>query len=262
MISQFGVKDLYEVSFKTTDNIEINNKSYEQDEVFLYFKNLQISNISGESVTSEARGGRNNFPLLLWDSVKSLDFVFEGGLINMNSINLLSQSKSFFSEAQTITIPRREYLISNSSGIITTDFVPNTGRRIFVYKLLGDIIQEKIDIVSVNNSDVNLGTANANTSVLIDYYFEDDQVKYYNIGGENIKGFFKMTSKISFTDEKDGVKTTMLFVMPKVKILSNINLTLGIKANPVVSTFRARALVGDGDPTLARFIYLNQDIEG
>ena len=46
MINEFGAKELYEVSLKTTDNIVINNQ-YEPDEVFMFFNKVQISNISG-----------------------------------------------------------------------------------------------------------------------------------------------------------------------------------------------------------------------
>lgn len=260
MYDKFGVKDLYEVSLKTTDNIEINNRAYERDEVFMFFDNLQISNISAEGSTYEASGGKNNFSWLMWEKVKSVDFVFEDGLASMVGFNLLTQSDA--STKGSITVPKREFVITNSSGIATLENNVSTDRSIFAYKTSGGVIIEKLTIVGTYTNTIDLGVANANTSILVDYYFANTNITHYEIGGENIKGFFKMTSKINFVDEKDGLKTTVLFVMPKVRILSNLNLTLGARANPIVSAFRLRAFPDDSGKSLARFIYLNQDIEG
>ncbi len=144
---------------------------------------------------------------------------------------------------------------------IVLENIPNQDRSIFVYKVINGIITDKIFVNSIVENVVQLGSDNRFTPVLIDYYYDEPQIQYHEIGGENIKGYFKMTSKINFVDEKDGNKETVLFIMPKVKILSNINLTFGVQANPIVSNFRIRALA-DNSKTLGRFIFLRTDIEG
>lgn len=262
MYSEFGAKDLYEVSLKTTDNMTINGQVYEKDEVVMFFQNLQIANVIPESSVKEATGGKNNFSWMLWEKITHVDFVFEDGTLNFPGFNFLTQSRIFNSGAATTTIPIRESVITNSSGEATLTYSPSASRSMFAYKLSGSTITQKLTIVGVAGIVMNLGIANATTSVLIDYYFSDDNVSLYEIGGENITGFFKMTSKINLVDDKGGVRTTMLFVLPKVRILSNINLTVGVRANPIVSNFRARAFPDKDGKTLARFIYLNQDIEG
>jgi len=260
MYDNFGVKELYEISFKTTNNIEINKQQYENDEVFMFFNDLMIGSVSAEDSVIAAQGGKYNFEQILWNPVKSLDFTFESGLVNMTGFNLNTQSKAFDLGATNVAIPKREFVTTNASGIATLSQIPTTTRSMFAYELLGDVIVTKLTIVGVSGKDVDLGIANATTPVVIDYYFLDDNVRYYSIGGENIQGFFKVTSKVKVVDVKDGQNKTMMFVLPKVKVLSNIGLTFGIKANPIVSSFKVRALPIDG--ALARFIYLNQDIEG
>lgn len=262
MYNKFGAKELYEVSLKATDNMKINGQIYEKDEVVMFFEELQIGSIIPDTDVSEASGGKNNFAWILWDNVRGVDFVFEEGLLNFPSLSILTQSKSLNSGNLTIDIPMRENVVTNNSGIATLTYSPTSSRALFVYKLVGDIIQNKLTIGNIINKTIDLGIENSSSSVLIDYYFQDDNIAYYEIGGENIQGFFKLTSKINMVDEKDGTVTTMLLVIPKVKILSNINLTFGVKANPIVSTFRMRAFPSNDGKTLARFIYLNQDIEG
>lgn len=258
MLNEFGAKELYEVSLKTTDNMTINGQQYEKDEVFMFFQHIQISNISGSSQIATATGGRYNFTQIIWDNIDSVDFVFEKGVVSMTSLNFQGQSKI---GSGSISVPMREWLITDTSGKVELSHLPSTSRTIFAYKTSGGIITEKLTILGIAGQEIDLGIANQSIPVIIDYYFEENNVYYQEIGGENIQGYFKLTSKINFIDDKDGTKSTVLFVMPKVKILSNINLTFGVKANPIIANLRMRALP-DERKALARFIYLDQDIEG
>ena len=258
MINEFGAKELYEVSLKTTDNIVINNQQYEPDEVFMFFNKVQISNISASGQTVSANGGKNNFAQVIWDNINELDFIFEKGLVNLTSLQFLGQSNT---NTQTIAVPIREALITDTEGKVLISNIPNTNRSIFVYKTVGGIIAEKLTVLGVTDQEIDLGASNQSIAVLIDYYTNQENITYQEIGGENIKGYFKMTSKINFVDEKDGDVETVLFIMPKVKILSNINLTFGVQANPIISNFRIRALPDQGK-TLGRFIFLRSNIEG
>ena len=64
MYDQFGVKELYEVAFKTTDNMRIFNQEFEKDEVIMYFDKIQISNINASIDRRESTGGKGNFSFL------------------------------------------------------------------------------------------------------------------------------------------------------------------------------------------------------
>ena len=80
MYEQFGIKELYEVAFKTTNNMRIFNQDFEKNEVLMYFDKIQISNFNTVSDHRYAEGGKNNFSLLGWDNVQSAEFQFENGL--------------------------------------------------------------------------------------------------------------------------------------------------------------------------------------
>jgi hypothetical protein len=66
-------------------------------------------------------------------------------------------------------------------------------------------------------------------------------------------------------DENDGALHTGVLEMPKVSIMSNINLWMGERADPTVGTFRIVAmpdeLEGHSD-TVCRISYLEDDIYG
>ena len=262
MFENFGVKDLYEVAFKATDNMTIFGKEFEKDEVVMYFENIQMSNISAPATTSQATGGRNNFPLIGWESINEMNFQFENGLVSKFGFGLLSQSTFYDEGAFELGVPVRESLITNSTGKIETRYPASIAKPIFAYKVTNGVITNKIAPIEIENNTIDFGSSNSFVNIIIDYYFLSEAISAFEIGGERIKGFLKMTSKINFVDEKEGLRKTVLFTMPKIKLASGMTMTLGLQANPIVSTFRMTAYPGKDGKTLGRFFFLNEDIEG
>ena len=66
-------------------------------------------------------------------------------------------------------------------------------------------------------------------------------------------------------DENEGLLHTGIIEMPKVYIMSNIDLRMGERANPTVGTFRVVAMpenVDDYERLVYRITYLDEDIYG
>ena len=84
---------------------------------------------------------------------------------------------------------------------------------------------------------------------LIDYYYEyEDEALFYSVQKERFNGLFTLEAKFYSKDENEGGNYTNVLWMPKVRIVSNINLRLGERADPTVSTFNIIGLpetVGD-----------------
>lgn len=261
LYEQFGIKELYEVAFKTTNNMRIFNQDFEKNEVLMYFDKIQISNFNTVSDHRYAEGGKNNFSLLGWDNVQSAEFQFENGLVSKNGFNLLTQSTMREAALSSFGIPKREYLISDGNGDIFLKYNIATNYSIFVYKTSGDIIVEKITGFTYLNNVVSLGLSNSYISIIVDYYFMNNECTIFDIGGDKIHGFMKMTAKIEAVDEKEGNRKTILLSIPKMQLLSNISLTIGTRANPIVGTFRVKAFSENGN-SLSKFFFLNEDTEG
>jgi len=84
---------------------------------------------------------------------------------------------------------------------------------------------------------------------VIDYYYKyEDEALIYSVQKERFNGLFTLEGKFYSKDENDGINYTNILYMPKVRIVSNINLRLGERADPTVSTFNIIGLpetVGD-----------------
>jgi len=84
---------------------------------------------------------------------------------------------------------------------------------------------------------------------VVDYYYEyRDEALVYAIEKERFNGLFTLEGKFYSKDENEGQNYTNILYMPKVRVVSNINLRLGERADPTVSTFNILGLpetVGD-----------------
>ena len=73
---------------------------------------------------------------------------------------------------------------------------------------------------------------------VVDYYYEyGNEALIYTLAKERFNGLFSLEGKFYAKDENEGTNYTNLLYMPKVRIVSNINLRLGERADPAVSTF-------------------------
>jgi hypothetical protein len=82
---------------------------------------------------------------------------------------------------------------------------------------------------------------------------------------ERFNGLFTLEAKFYSKDENEGKNYTNILYMPKVRVVSNINLQLGERANPTVSTFNIIGLpetVGDTKNLIMEITRLGEVIDG
>ncbi len=101
---------------------------------------------------------------------------------------------------------------------------------------------------------------------VVDYYYQyEDEARIYSVNKERFNGLFTLEAKFYSKDENEGMNYTNVLYMPKVRIVSNINLRLGERADPTVSTFNIIGLpetVGDQKNLIMEITRLGQDIDG
>ena len=95
------------------------------------------------------------------------------------------------------------------------------------------------DIYLAVFKDKNLKqNADTNKEYLVDYYYEyRKEALFYAVQKERFNGLFTLEGKFYSKDENEGKNYTNILYMPKVRIVSDINLRLGERADPTVSVF-------------------------
>ena len=107
--------------------------------------------------------------------------------------------------------------------------------------------------------------ADINKKYMVDYYYKyGSEAISYTLQKERFNGLFTLEGKFYSKDENEGRNYTNILYMPKVRIVSDINLRLGERADPTVSAFDIIGLpetVGDDKDLIVEIQHLSEDLD-
>lgn len=88
---QFGIKEVADVGFYTVGTVSVNSTGTITASAapVLEFDTLKVSTIEMTAEQSEARGGKGNAPLIIWDHGKEVNVTLEDALISMKTLETL-----------------------------------------------------------------------------------------------------------------------------------------------------------------------------
>lgn len=260
MDNEFGLQELYSVQIKSTYPIEIKGKEIAAGEVIAAFDKVQIANFQEIHKEVAAQGGYQNRKLVIWNRTEGVNLIFTQGIFSKTQFALMNNSHLIqLNENQRVRIAQRDELETDSEGKITLTHVP-INSWIFVYnKETG----EKLTGLSMIN-EKTLQTSLVYKDVVVDYeYGYDNGIDVSFIGEDIFEGYVTLEGRTRIKDDITGETHTAIIYIPKLKITSDFNLTLGQNAQPVVGKFSGTALsVGNEKQLRALEIYfLDEDID-
>lgn len=298
MIDQyFGVKELYEVVLRAKVPMTFGSRRFEQDEPVLYFENVTISTLKERNSAIMARGGWSNMPRVIWEDRSEVQFSLSEGVLSSISMGiLLSASVTEPQKEHKLLVPKREGPFKLEEEPFQTEDeahriylqhwpVNYTEKKTFIFEHARDVAQKKIygkRVYGIHNDpfypdketpclelykDKGLTEyADIGKEYIVDYYYEyGDEALIYTIQKERFSGLFTLEGKFYSKDENEGMNYTNLIYMPKVRVVSDINLRLGERADPTMSVFNIIGLpesMGDNRKSMILEITrLNSDID-
>ena len=257
MEQEFGMQELYFVQLKSTSIIEINGRQIAKGEVIAAFDKIQIANFKEIHREAAAQGGYQNRKLVIWNRTEGVDLVFTQGVFSKTQLGLMQNSKLLAVEnRQVVRIAQREELETNSEGIVQLSHEP-IDNWIFIYnKETG----EKLEGLRRISSDT-IQTPLVYKDVIVDYEYAYDNGADISFIGEDIfDGYVTLEGRTRIKDDITGTTHTAIIYIPKLKITSDFNLTLGANAQPIVGKFTGTALAtGDRKHSKALEIYYLED---
>jgi len=177
----------------------------------------------------------------------------EGPFIDKNNAILYDDAKDLFT-----------YDADNKTAQIDLKYPPDLKHKVFIYEYARDVAQKKVYGTYEAPQTIYVNDANPEKQYIVDYYFEYlDEALIYTITKERFTGLFTLEGKFYSKDENDGINYTNVLYMPKVRIVSDINLRLGERADPTTSVFNIIGMpeTTDGDKNLIlRTVRLNTNI--
>ena len=260
MDNEFGLQELYSVQIKSTYPIEIKGKEIAAGEVIAAFDSILIANFQEIHKEVAAQGGYQNRKLVIWNRTEGVNLVFTQGIFSKTQFALMNNSRLIkLGENQRVRIAQRDELETDSEGKITLTHVP-IDSWIFVYnKETG----EKLTGLSMID-EKTLQTSLVYKDVIVDYeYGYDNGIDVSFIGEDIFEGYVTLEGRTRIKDDITGETHTAIIYIPKLKITSDFNLTLGQNAQPVVGKFTGTALsIGQEKQLKALEIYfLDEDID-
>lgn len=268
-MNYFGIKDLYDVTLKTTSNIEINGEPYEKNEPIISFDKIQIALLSEGKDRRTAQGGLGNQSLIFWEDTTEIDFQFSEGIISKPGIGILSNSQILRKNNEPLILPCNEvlesdfeegkYVLNTKRPLSGNVFVRRNGERFkdFTWENVG----LKGKILLNNVKDEEEGTL---PQYVVYYDYEYDKgADICKIGQRAIKGFLSLTAKTRLKDDQSGKETTCFIEIPKIKLMSDLTMRLGSAVNPYVYGFNMTGFpVGErSSQYVCKITMLDRDID-
>lgn len=266
MIDQyFGIKELYEVVLRAKTPMVFGNRKIETDEPVLYFENISMSVLREKNNVIMARGGWANMPRVIWEDRSEVEFTLSEGIMSSISMGILlsTQVVSNKHEESFLVSKREGPYKPNDDGRIYLEhwpvdyprkktFIFDYERDVAQYKIYGKKIHGELDpfdeemerpcLELYKDKDLK-ELADTNREYLVDYYYEyNKEALIYTIQKERFNGLFSLEGRFYAKDENEGYNYTNLIYMPKVRVVSDINLRLGERADPTVSVFNIIAM--------------------
>ena len=284
----FGHKELYEVVLRAKDPMWFGDRYIEAQEPVLYFNNVNMSLLTEQNRPIFARGGFGNMPRVIWDERSEVQFQMLDGVMSSVGMSILLSANVTSNSDKILYINKREGPFTPTIGgnnipyvDLSHNPVDTTIKKTFIFEYDRQAIQNKIYGKRVAGivdgfgnpvyrielyQDKNLSTpAENNRKYVVDYYYEyRDKALIYTVQKERFNGLFTLEAKFYSKDENEGINYTNVLYMPKVRVVSNINLRLGERADPTVSTFNIIGLpetVGDYKSLIMDITRLDQDID-
>lgn len=199
-------------------------------------------------------------PRVVWEDRSEVSFSLTEGVMSSISMGILLSAKvaDEKDEDEGLLIPKREgpFYLENHCLELQHWPVEYPKKKTFIYEYARDVAQKKlygkrihgkkdpfddnieIPCIEVYEDKELKILADESKQYIIDYYYKyTDEALIYTIQKERFNGLFSLEGKFYSKDENEGLNYTNLIYMPKVRIVSDINLRLGERADPSVSVF-------------------------
>jgi hypothetical protein len=149
-MNNFGFRELYDVSLKTTYSIELEGRHFEPGETIAVFDKIQLGTLDENLGRVAATGGYDNRSLIWWEEVKEVRLRLTQGVFSKKILALMANASLIqTAKENSVRVNRRESIETNEQGQAVLKFecatIPfvydaKTGEKIVHFIWNGNII--------------------------------------------------------------------------------------------------------------------------
>ena len=221
ILDRYGIKEVADVTFYA-----LNDADGTRGAPVLYLDTLKVSTIEQTAEEAEARGGKGNPPLIIWDYGKEITVTLEDALFSVKSMAIMFGDGTA-NDLTTITK--------------TLTFTGSTPHSQYTFPGGKTVTITSSTIYDVTGSVVPTNSLQANTA-----YFQTFDLTVtgssIEISAQTFPGTYYVTGDTYARSETTGKDEFFQFIIPKAKVQSENTITLEAEGDPSVFNMNLRVM--------------------
>ena len=224
ILEKYGIKEVADVMF-----YEIASGGGPGAPV-LYLDTLKVSTIEQTAEEAEARGGKGNPSLIIWDYGKEITVSLEDALFSAKSMAIMFGNGTVDSTLTQIT-----KTIQFTGSTVPTKFEGPQGKE-YAVPTAG------VSYYDATGSTVATGSMTSGGAYFATFQMPIKDASVIEISANNFPGTYYVTGDTYSRKESNGVDEFFQFIIPKAKVQSENTITLEAEGDPSVFNMNLRVL--------------------
>ena len=248
ILERYGIKEVADVTFFDIDT----------EKPVLVLDSLKISTIEETAEQTEARGGKGNSPLIIWDYGKEITVTIQDALYSPKSMALM-HAQNFEDNLHTVAA---ETIYSNSKVLKYRNIVvKNTDITKKQIKVGDDYFWTKMNVTSAEKTgtikkiynaageeEAELISEAAFTEAgtyTVEYEVTASSITQIDISADGFPGTYKIVGDTWARNQRTGKDEFFQFIIAQAKMSANTTITLEAEGDPSVFDMELRVLRPD-----------------
>lgn len=239
ILERYGIKEVADVTFyKLDDNGNPTNP-------VLYLDTLKVSTIEQTAEQAEARGGKGNSPLVIWDYGKEITVTLEDALFSAKSMAIMFGNGSVKGVSGSAYIMRTEQFVSTAT--VTNVGTGGTGATAAGWKTTYEgpdgTTYSKINAKFYTATGATTTSLEPNVTYFCSYDLQmKDDAGVIEISASSFPGTYYVTGDTYARSEASGRDEFFQFIIPKAKMNAENTITLEAEGDPSVFNMSLRVM--------------------
>ena len=198
----------------------------------LYLDTLKVSTIEQTAETAEARGGKGNAPLIIWDYGKEINVTLEDALFSAKSMSIMFGNGKVSKIGSSTKIMKTEQFYKTEENTFSAKYEGPDGKL---------YTKSNIKYFTEDGKPVQESALAKDTKYLVSYDL-DIAGSGIEISSSSFPGTYYVTGDTYCRSEASGKDELFQFIIPKAKVLSENTITLEAEGDPSVFNMSLRVL--------------------
>lgn len=227
ILNRYGIKEVADVTFY---EIVESNGVADRGAPVLFLDTLKVSTIEQTGEQAEARGGKGNPPLLIWDYGKEINVTLEDALFSAKSMAIMfGDGKVDSTGTKIVKTWAGNYAEAISGTLEYGNKTLDASKLTFTYY---DASGNEVKAENLESTPASFATAEIATK----------ELGIIEISANSFPGTYYITGDTYARSELTGKDEFFQFIIPKAKVQSENTITLEAEGDPSVFNMSLRVM--------------------